>query len=93
VHDSGVNLQRWQQSDERAALQIVRNEEKWDKDRTDPLERRTPQREEIVRARRGECVSSAYSPSAPRKRQVERPSAHATGNRRRLVAGRTPPEG
>ena len=51
MHDSNVSLQRRQQSDERAALQVVRNEEKRDKDRADPLERRTPQREEIVRAK------------------------------------------
>src|ERR1700731_4991455 len=50
VHDSHVSLQRRQQSDERAALQIVRNGEMWDKDCTDPLQRRAPQREEIVRA-------------------------------------------
>jgi hypothetical protein len=45
-----VSLQRRQQSDERAALQIVRNGEMWDKDCTNPLQRRAPQREEIVRA-------------------------------------------
>src|SRR6266481_9788794 len=50
VHDSHVSLQRRQQSDERAALQIVRNGEMWDKDCTNPLQRRAPQREEIVRA-------------------------------------------
>src|SRR3984957_14952736 len=50
VHDSHVSLERRQQSDERAALQIVRNGETWDKDCTNPLQRRASQREEIVRA-------------------------------------------
>ena len=50
MHDSDVALERRQQSDERAALQIVRNEETRDQDCANPLQRRTPQREEIVRA-------------------------------------------
>ena len=51
MHDSGLSLQRREQPDERAVLHIFRNEEKRDKDRTDPLQRRAPQREEIVRAK------------------------------------------
>jgi len=43
-----MGLERRQQSDGRAALQIIRNEETWDKDCTNPLQRRMPQREEIV---------------------------------------------
>ncbi len=50
MHDSDVSLQRGQQSDECAALQIVRNDEVWDKDCTNPLQCRAAQREEIVRA-------------------------------------------
>jgi hypothetical protein len=42
VHDSHVSLQRRQQSDERAALQIVRNGEMWDKECTNPLQRSSP---------------------------------------------------
>ena len=36
VYDSDVSLQRWQQSDQRAALQIFRDEEMWDKDCANP---------------------------------------------------------
>ena len=52
VHDSDVSLERRQQPDERAALQIVRNEETRNQDCTDPLQRRAPQREQIVNALR-----------------------------------------
>jgi hypothetical protein len=50
VHDSHVSLQRRQQPDESATLQIVRNGETWNKDCTNPLQRCAPQREQIVRA-------------------------------------------
>jgi hypothetical protein len=50
VHGSDVCLQRRQQSNQRAALQIVRNEEVQHKDSTNPLQRRLPQRREVVRA-------------------------------------------
>ena len=50
VHDSDVRLQRRQQSNERAALQIVRNEQVRHESCTNPLQRRAPQREQIVRA-------------------------------------------
>src|SRR5580704_8691389 len=36
VHESGVSLERRQQSDERTALQILRNDETRDKDCTNP---------------------------------------------------------
>jgi hypothetical protein len=49
MHDSHVSLQRRQRPDERAALQIVRNGEMWDKGCTNPSQRRAPQRKEIVR--------------------------------------------
>jgi len=65
VHASRVSLEGRQQSNERAALQIVRNEEARDKDCTNPLQRRTPQREEIVR---GKARRVCQKPPPPQQR-------------------------
>jgi hypothetical protein len=50
VHNPDVNLERRQEANERAGLQILGNEKMRHKGRADPLQRRVPQCREIVRA-------------------------------------------